>query len=122
VANFARGSHGARNALAPALTTYGDFTVTHPPLFTEAGEPLKAYHWLRVIESKFGLLHCTEVQKTLFATQQLCSDTSAWWANYAATRPTDYQVPWTEFLSGFCAHHISAGVMKKKRQEFMDLK
>jgi hypothetical protein len=44
VANSACGGHGARNAPAPALTTYGDFEATHPPLFTEAGEPLKADH------------------------------------------------------------------------------
>jgi hypothetical protein len=107
VANSARGGHGARNASAPTWTTYDDFAATHPPLFTEAGEPLKADHWLRMIESKFGLLHCTEVQKTLFAAQQLCGDASAWW---------------TEFRSTFRAHDILAGVMRKKRQEFMDLK
>jgi hypothetical protein len=61
VANSARCRHGARNASAPTLTTYGDFATTHPPLFTEAGEPLMADHWLQVIESKFGLLHCTKV-------------------------------------------------------------
>jgi hypothetical protein len=71
MANSARGGHGAKNAPTPAPTTYSDFAATHPPLFTEAGEPLEAYHWLQVIESKFGLLHCTEMQKTLFATQQL---------------------------------------------------
>jgi hypothetical protein len=60
--------------------------ATHPPLFTEAGEPLEAGHWLRVMESKFGLLHCTEVQKTLFATHQLWGDDSAWWTNYTASR------------------------------------
>jgi hypothetical protein len=122
VANFARGGHGMRNASAPTSTTYGDFAATHPPLFIEAREPLEADHWLRVIESKFGLLHCTEVQKTLFTTQQLRGNASVWWANYAATRPTDYQVSWTEFRSAFCAHHIPAGVMRKKRQEFMDVK
>jgi hypothetical protein len=68
VANSARDGHGARNAPSLAPTTYSDFTTTHPPLFTEAGEPLEADHWLWVIESKFGLLHCTGVQKTLFAT------------------------------------------------------
>jgi hypothetical protein len=67
IANSARGGNGARNAHAPAPTTYSDFVATHPLLFTEAGEPLEADHWLRVLESKFGLLHCTEVQKTLFA-------------------------------------------------------
>jgi hypothetical protein len=71
VANSTRGGHRARNAPALALTTYSDFAATHPLLFTEAGEPLEADHWLRVIEFKFGLLHCTEVQKTLFTMQQL---------------------------------------------------
>jgi hypothetical protein len=33
------------------------------------GEPLEADHWLRVMESKFGLLCCTKVRKTLFAVQ-----------------------------------------------------
>jgi hypothetical protein len=64
--------------------------ATHPPLFTEAGEPFKADHWLRVIESNFGLLHCTEVQMTLSTAQQLRGNTSVWWDNYAATRPADY--------------------------------
>jgi hypothetical protein len=40
--------------------------ATHPLLFTEVGEPLVADHWLQVMESKFMLLCCTEVQKTLF--------------------------------------------------------
>jgi hypothetical protein len=94
----------------------------HPPLFTEAGEPLEDDHWLRVMESKFRLLHCTEVQKALFAAQQLRGDASAWWANYTATRPTDYQVLWAEFHDAFHAHYIPVGVMRKKCQEFMDLK
>jgi hypothetical protein len=76
VANSTRGGNGAKNAPAPALTTYNDFVATHPPLSTEAGEPLEADHWLRVMESKFGLLRCTEVQKTLFTAQQLWGDAS----------------------------------------------
>jgi hypothetical protein len=122
VANSTRGGNGARNAPAPALTTYSDFTATHPPLLTVAGEPLEADHWLRVMESKFGLLRYTEVQKTLFAVQQLRGDASAWWANYTTTHPVDYQVPWAEFRDAFRAHYIPTGVMRKKRQEFMDLK
>jgi hypothetical protein len=90
MANSTHGGSRARNAPAPASTTYSDFAATHPPLFTEAGEPLEADHWFWVMESKFGLLRCTEVQKTLFTAQQLCGDASAWWANYAATHPADY--------------------------------
>jgi hypothetical protein len=122
MANSARGGNGIRNAPALAPITYSDFAATHPPLFTEAGEPLEADHWLCVIEYKFVLLHYTEVQKTLFATQQLRGDASVWWANFAATRPTDYQVSWTEFRCAFRAHYILASVMRRKRQEFMDLK
>jgi hypothetical protein len=122
MANSTRGGNGARNSPALALTTYSDFAATHPPLFIEAGEPLEADHWLRVSESMFGLLRCTEVQKTLFAMQQLRGDASAWWANYIATRPADYQVSWTEFRNAFRTHYIPAGMMRKKRQEFMELK
>jgi hypothetical protein len=71
---------------------------------------------------KFGLLHCTEVQKTLFVAQQLRGDASACWANYTATCPADYQVSWAEFHDAFRAQYIPAGAMRKKRQEFMDLK
>jgi hypothetical protein len=31
-------------------------------------------------------------------------------------------VPWAEFRNAFHAHYILAGVMRKKHQEFMDLK
>jgi hypothetical protein len=122
VANSTRGGNGSRNAPAPAPTTYSDFAATHLPLFTEAGEPLEADHWLRVVESKFRLLCCTEVQKTLFAAQQLQGDASVWWANYTATHPADYHVLWAEFCNAFRAYYIPTGMMRKKRQEFMDLK
>jgi hypothetical protein len=54
--------------------------------------------------------------------QQLCGDASAWWANYTTAHPMDYQVPWVEFRSAFHTHRIPAGVMRRKHQEFMDLK
>jgi hypothetical protein len=90
VAISARGGNGARNAPTPALTTYNDFATTHLSLFTEAGEPLEADHWLHAMEPTFGLLRCMEVQRTLFAVQQLRGDASVWWANYTFTHPVDY--------------------------------
>jgi hypothetical protein len=122
MANSARGGNGARNAPFLAPTTYDDFGATHLPLFTEVGEPLEVDHWLRVMESKFELLRYTKVQTTHFTAQQLCGDVSAWWANYTATRSADYQVSWAEFRDTFHAHYIPAGMMRKKRQEFIDLK
>jgi hypothetical protein len=52
-------------------SSYSDFLVTHLPIFANATDPLEADSWLCTVESKFGLLHCTEYQKTLYATQQL---------------------------------------------------
>jgi hypothetical protein len=49
-------------------TSYSEFLVTHPPLFSGGKDPLEADDWLRTTESKFSLLHCIEYQKTLYAT------------------------------------------------------
>src|SRR5438105_1238220 len=56
-----QGRHGQ-----PQAATYGDFAGTHPPTFAKAEDPLEADSWLRLMESKFELLVCTETQKTLF--------------------------------------------------------
>jgi hypothetical protein len=50
-------------------TSYTNFLATHPPTFAEATDPLEVDNWLHIIESKFWLLHCTEIQKTLFTAQ-----------------------------------------------------
>jgi hypothetical protein len=51
--------------------SYSDFLTTHPPIFADVIDPLVADSWLCTIESKFGLLHYTECQKTLYTVQQL---------------------------------------------------
>jgi hypothetical protein len=51
-------------------TSYSEFLVTHPPLFSGKKDPLEADDWLRTTESKFSLLHYTEYQKTLYAAQR----------------------------------------------------
>jgi hypothetical protein len=95
-------------------TSYTDFLATHPLMFVEATDPLEVDNWLRIIESKFGLLHCTEIQKTLFVAQQLRRPVSAWWANFTTTVHDGHQVPWAEFRTAFRGHHIPAGLMARK--------
>jgi hypothetical protein len=46
---------------------YSNFLATHPPVFADATDTLEADSCLRTTESKFGLLHYTEYQKTLYA-------------------------------------------------------
>jgi hypothetical protein len=50
-------------------SSYSDFLETHPPVFADATDPLEVDSWLCTMTSKFELLHCTEYQKTLYATQ-----------------------------------------------------
>ena len=58
-------NHGLRNNRNDE-STYIDFTDTRLPLFSKAEEPLEADDWLRTIEQKFELIHCTEIQKPRF--------------------------------------------------------
>jgi hypothetical protein len=74
-------------------SSYSDFLATHPPVFADVIDPLEADSWLCTTESNFGLLHCTEYQKTLYAAQQLRGAGGAWWAFYTATMPIDHHVP-----------------------------
>jgi hypothetical protein len=101
--------------------SYSDFLATHPPVFTNATDPLEADSWLHTTESKFGLLHCTEYQKTLYIAQQLRGAAGTWWASYIATLPVDHHVPWDDFCTAFHAHHLSAGLLCSKLKEFLDL-
>jgi hypothetical protein len=95
--------------------------MTHPPSFAEVTDLLEADNWLRIIESKFGLLHCTEIQKTLFTAQQLHGPASACWANFTTTIQDGHQVSWAEFCTAFRGHHIPTGLMARKLQEFLHL-
>jgi hypothetical protein len=52
-------------------SSYLDFLATHPPLFSEATNPLEVDNWLCTTKYKFGLLHYTKYQKTLYAAQHL---------------------------------------------------
>src|SRR5438128_7003540 len=106
----------------PQLASYSDFAGTHPPIFSKAEDPLEADSWLRLMESKFELLTCSEEQKTLFATHQLRGPAASWWETFLAMQPAEHRVPWTEFCAAFKAHHIPSSVVKIKLREFLTLK
>jgi hypothetical protein len=84
-------------------------------------DPLEVDSWLHIIESKFRLLHYTEFQKTLYSTQQLRGSVGAWWATYPTALPADHHIPWGEFRTTFCAHHLSTSLLRSKLKEFLDL-
>jgi hypothetical protein len=73
------------------------------------------------MESKFGLLHCTEYQKTLYIAQQLRGSAGSWWASYITALTADHHLPLGEFRTTFCAHHLAMGLLRTKLKEFLDL-
>jgi hypothetical protein len=100
---------------------YSYFLAAHPPAFADATDPLEADSWLRSTEPKFGLLHCIEYQRALYTAQQLRGAARAWWASYFAALPDDHHLPWGEFRTAFCAHHLCTGLLHSKLKEFRDL-
>jgi hypothetical protein len=118
--HYGGGDHHQR---PPAAATYQKFLSTQPPLFTRAEDLLDADVWLRVVESKFPLLNgvCSDVAKVKFATQQLRGPTRTWWDYFLAMQPVDHVVEWREFKAAFRGHHIPAGIMDRKLNEFLAL-
>src|SRR5438105_5003904 len=106
----------------PQAASYSDFAGTHPPTFAKTEDPLEADSWLRLMESKFELLVCTEEQKTLFAAHQLRGPAASWWETFLAMQPAGHRVPWTEFRVDFKAHQIPPSTIKIKLHEFLKLK
>jgi hypothetical protein len=102
-------------------TSYSDFLPTHPPVFSRPKDSLDTDDWLHTTESKFGLLHSTEYQKTLYAAQESRGPAGAWWASFTVALPADHHVVWNEFCVAFRGHHLSAGTVHLKLVEFLEL-
>jgi hypothetical protein len=118
--HYGGGDHHQR---APAVATYQEILSTQPSLFTRAEDPLDADVWLRVVESKFPLLNgeCLDAAKVRFAAQQLLGPARTWWDHFIAMQPSDHMVEWGEFKAAFRGHHIPAGIMDRKINEFLAL-
>jgi hypothetical protein len=118
--HYGGGDHHQR---PPTAATYQEFLSTQSPLFTRADDPLNADVWLRVVESKCPLLNgvCSYVAKVRFATQQLRGPLRTWWDHFLAMQPIDHVVEWGEFKAAFRGHHIPAGIMDRKLNEFLAL-
>jgi hypothetical protein len=79
--------------------------------------------WLRVVESKFPLLmgDCPDDTKARFAAQQLRGPARTWWDHFRAMLSTDHEFSWEEFKTAFRGHHIPAGILDRKLNEFLAL-
>jgi len=103
----------------PPVSGYQEFLGTQSPLFHKADEPLQADSWLKTIESKFTLYPYNDDDKAGFAAQHLRGPARTWWDNHVAMYPAGTRFSWNEFKEAFRAHHIPAGVIRRKLTEFL---
>ncbi|WVZ90355.1 LOW QUALITY PROTEIN: hypothetical protein U9M48_036664, partial [Paspalum notatum var. saurae] len=100
---------------------YDSFSRLDPPIFKVTKDPLDADHWIRIIEQKFGLMECDDYEKVTLAAHQLYDAAGAWWQGYLTQQEQGHRVNWAEFKAAFQAHHIPAGLMELKADEFRNL-
>ena len=114
---------GGQQQCPQAAATYQEFLSTQPSLFTKAEDPLDTDVWLRVVESKFPLLTgaCADAAKTRFAAQRVRGPARTWWDHFLAMLPAGHEVSWEEFKTAFRGHHIPAGILDRKLNEFLAL-
>src|SRR4051812_38562330 len=100
------------------LVSINDFVKLYPPKFNHSVEPLDADDWLCSIAHKLRSANVAEDDKVTFAAYHLEGPASLWWENYEAMRPVGQITTWADFSAAFREHHISEGLMDRKREEF----
>ncbi|MCQ8063994.1 retrotransposon gag domain-containing protein, partial [Salmonella enterica] len=99
-----------------------DFLRTKPPTFGGSVNPLDADDWLRVIQRKLEPFGCEGRDKVLLAAHQLTGTALAWWENYCSAAQDASTITWDEFVTEFRRYHIPAATMKRKADEFRELR
>jgi hypothetical protein len=64
---------------------------------------------------------CPDDTKAHFAAQQLHGPARTWWDHFRAMLPAGHEVSWEEFKTTFRGHHILAGILDRKLNEFLAL-
>ena len=118
VANF-NPQPNAGGAPRSALRSFQD---TDPPRFSKPVQPLDADDWLRTIQNNLEVAEVPENQKVLFATHFLTGQARTWWETTKAHLPANEVLAWEDFKTRFRKVYIPAGLLKRKRDEFRQLK
>jgi hypothetical protein len=99
-----------------------EFLRTKPPTFGGSVNPLDVDDWLRAILRELEPFHSEDREKVLLATHQLTRIALAWWENYCAAAKDPSVITWDEFVEEFCCYHIPEATLKRKADEFRELR
>jgi hypothetical protein len=99
-----------------------EFLRTKPPTFGGSVNPLDADDWLRAILRELEPFNYEDRDKVLLATHQLTGTALAWWENYCAAAKDPSAITWDEFVEEFHRYHIPEATLKRKADEFRELR
>jgi hypothetical protein len=99
-----------------------EFLRMKPPTFGGSENPLDADDWLRGILRELEPINCEDRDKVLLAARQLTGIALAWWENYCAAAKDPSAITWDEFVEEFRCYHIPEATMKRKADEFSELR
>jgi hypothetical protein len=99
-----------------------EFLRTKPPTFGGSVNPLDADGWLRAILRELEPFNYEDRDKVLLATHQLTGTALAWWENYYAAAKDPSAITWDEFVEEFRRYHIPEATLKRKADEFRELR
>jgi hypothetical protein len=104
------------------MNKHREFMSHRPLVFTHAADPLDADDWLKTVGKMLTTAQCDDREQVLFAAGRLQGSAGAWWDAYTTAHATLDAITWQEFTESFRNHHIPAGVMRLKKNEFLSLK
>jgi hypothetical protein len=106
----------------PHQPRLAEFLRTRATTFSQAKDPMDAEDWLKGVEKKLVIAHCTDREKVLFVAHQLYGTAANWWESYCNTHANIDTITWNEFKARFRTHYVPHGTMKLNRKEFAVLK
>jgi hypothetical protein len=93
-----------------------------PPTFASSPDPLHADDWLKSVEKMLSIAQCSDREEVLYASGHLTGPAADWWDSYTVVHDAADTITWVEFATQFRNYHISTGLMKIKKKEFLALK
>jgi hypothetical protein len=76
---------------------------------------MEAEDWLKSIEEKLEIAHCTDREKVLFAAHQLFGTAVECWEMYRNSHQNVGAITWNEFKARFRTYYVPHGTLKLKK-------
>ncbi|XP_012699048.1 diacylglycerol kinase kappa-like [Setaria italica] len=113
---------GEEDAPEPPRDNNREFMSHRPPTFSHSADPLLADDLLKAVEKILTITQCTNRERVLYASGRLEGSAANWWDAYTTAHADVDAITWLEFKNSFRTHHITSGLMKLKKKEFLTLK